>query len=104
MNTQNRHPKGLEGLPAQPSTENASGQRSKFPEPRAWALKWDTQGYDFMPTRSETSSTTEAEPTNGKGHWDKFPQPRGWALRWDGFTISAIQDFYNQTGPTETES
>ena len=92
MDAQNRNPK---------DSSSSSNGRGKFPEPRAWALKWGSEEYYTVPPQTEGPSTPEPEPKMGNG--EKFPQPRGWALKWDGLTMAALQDFYNPPA-TDTDA
>jgi len=70
-------------------------QRSKFPEPRAWALNWETMHSEQAPGQANGRFSLELESKLGSGKWDKFPQPRGWALQWDGHSIDAQQATLN---------
>ena len=69
-------------------------RRSKFPEPKAWALNWETLHRDQAAGRSN-GRFNQQESKRGNGRWDKFPQPRGWALQWDGHSIDAQQTTQN---------
>ncbi len=94
MDTQNQNPT---------SSSSSGNGRGKFPEPRAWALKWGSEDPYPMPTQMEGYATPEPGPKMGNG--EKFPQPRGWALKWDGLTMSALQDFHNPPATnTDAES
>jgi hypothetical protein len=86
-----------QGSSAEPKPKSGNGERDKFPEPRAWALRWQTETQFSAGSRLEDRS-----PDKGNGEGEKFPQPRGWALQWDGFSIGAIQDFYNHQTPPPT--
>jgi hypothetical protein len=84
---------------AQNESEGSQGRpernkRSKFPEPRAWALNWETMHREQATGRSNGRFNLH-EPKRGDGRWDKFPQPRGWALQWDGHSIDAQQATQN---------
>ncbi|MFN2109589.1 MAG: hypothetical protein ACK2UI_08015 [Anaerolineae bacterium] len=65
-------------------------KRTKFPEPRAWALNWETMHRDQAAGRSNGRFNLP-ESKRGNGRWEKFPHPRGWALQWDGHSIDAQQ-------------
>jgi hypothetical protein len=91
MNTQDHNQKKSSSQ----MRKEGNGRSNKFPEPRAWALRWDSQDYDYSPSPTTDQNDTAAQPKRGTFRESKFPQPRGWALRWDGGTISDIQDFYN---------
>ena len=103
MDAQNRTPGSPQGVPPTPGAgQSAGGQRDKFPEPRAWALKWETLNGDEMADRASGRFDADHEPQSGDIRWDKFPQPRGWALRWDGNSIGALPDTFNSDALPKT--
>ena len=69
--------------------QSAGYQRGRFPEPKAWALNWETLPPEHKSGRANGRFNLEKETKSGNARWNKFPQPRGWALQWDGHSIDA---------------
>lgn len=95
MEAQNHNPEGGPGKHLSAEGETQRTQRSKFPEPRAWALNWETMHREQATGQANGRFNLELQSKPGSGRWDKFPQPRGWALQWDGHSIDAQQTTMN---------
>ncbi len=79
-------------------------EMDKFPEPRAWALRWDASNPADLADRQNSRSAPDQDLLADSEMNGKFPQPHGWALRWDGLSITALQEFYNPDVPPASSS
>jgi hypothetical protein len=76
-----------------------NGGASKFPEPSAWALRWNLEHPGDVRSEDEETHSAGKTPKRGDGRPNKFPEPRGWSLEWDGASMAAIQEFYDRGIP-----
>jgi hypothetical protein len=102
METQNRTQRAASEGDSDVEGGGGYGNWHKFPEPRAWALNWETQNPDELANRANGRFDSEQVL---KSSGDKFPQPRGWALKWDGDSITAPQvDGDNDVLPPDVQT